>query len=64
MKVDELVEQERQLKVTMSQRAGVLGLMLHSTFNHELDGRWQAQRAAQQRKAQMAQLKHNQKPNK
>ena len=47
MKLDELFEQERQLKGSMSSRAGVLGLMLHSTFNHELDGRWQnAQRTA------------------
>lgn len=57
MKVDELIEQERQLKGAITSRAGVLGLMLHSTFNHELDDRWQAQRA-QQRKLQMA---HNQK---
>ncbi len=58
MKVDELIEQERQLKAAMSNRAGVIGLMLHSTFNHELDGRWQR---AQQRKMQQ---KHNQKPTK
>ncbi len=58
MKVDELLEQERQLRAAMSSRGGVLGLMLHSTFNHEL--MQQAQRAAQQRKLQ--QQKHNQKP--
>ena len=52
MRVDELIEQERQFKLTMSNRSGVLGLMLHSTFNHELDGRWQAQRKAMQQNAQ------------
>ena len=34
MKVDELLEQERQVRASMSNRAGVLGLLLHSTFNH------------------------------
>lgn len=37
MKVDELLEQERQVRAAMSNRAGVLGLLLHSTFNHELE---------------------------
>jgi len=36
MKLDELMEQERQEKESMSRRAGVLNLMLHSTFNHEI----------------------------
>eukprot|EP00092_Neocalanus_flemingeri_P030192 GFUD01032771.1.p1 GENE.GFUD01032771.1~~GFUD01032771.1.p1 ORF type:complete len:695 (-),score=259.24 GFUD01032771.1:410-2494(-) len=36
MKLDELMEQERQEKVSLSRRAGVLNLMLHSTFNHEI----------------------------
>ena len=59
MRVDELIEQERQVKLSMSNRSGVLGLMLHSTFNHDLDGRWQAQRKAMQN----AQRKHGlQKP--
>ena len=30
------MEQERQEKESMSRRAGVLNLMLHSTFNHEI----------------------------
>ena len=51
MKVDELLEQERQLKSSMTNRAGVVGLLLHSTYNHELEGRRQAQ---QQRAAQAA----------
>ena len=29
-----MVEQERQLRQAMTNRAGVLGLMLHSTFDH------------------------------
>ena len=61
MKVDELLEQERQLRASMSQRAGVLGLMLHSTFNHELMQQAQLRAAQQQRKMQM-QKKLNQKP--
>lgn len=36
LKVDELMEQERQIRTAMASRAGVLGLMLHSTYNHEL----------------------------
>ena len=36
MKLDELMEKERQEKDSISRRAGVLSLMLHSTFNHEV----------------------------
>ena len=36
MKLDELMEKERQEKESISRRAGVLNLMLHSTFNHEV----------------------------
>jgi COMPASS component SPP1 len=36
LKMDELIEQERQIRLAMSSRAGVLGLMLHSTYDHEL----------------------------
>lgn len=36
LKIDELVEQERQIRSNMAMRAGVLALMLHSTYNHEL----------------------------
>ena len=53
MKVDELLEQERAVKASMSSRAGVLGLLLHSTFNHELDDRFKA--ARQLAEAQRAQ---------
>lgn len=36
LKLDELFEKERQIRTAMAQRAGLLPLMLHSTFNHEL----------------------------
>lgn len=44
LKMDELVEQERQIRQAMASRAGVLGLMLHSTYNHEIMEKlqWQA----------------------
>ncbi len=57
MKVDELLEQERQAKATMSNRAGVLGLMLHSTFNHEVGERM---RAAQKKMMAQQQQQHQQ----
>ena len=50
MKVDELMEQERQLTASMRSRAGVLGLMLHSTFNHDLNKRWQNMKEQQKQK--------------
>lgn len=52
MKVDELLEQERMVKSAMSSRAGVLGLLLHSTYNHEL----QAQLEQQQQQLQMRRM--------
>lgn len=36
LKIDELVEKERQLRYELATRAGVLALMLHSTYNHDL----------------------------
>ena len=45
MKVDELIEQERMVRSSMSNRAGVLGLLLHSTFNHELEERFKKRAA-------------------
>jgi len=36
LKLDELVEKERQIRYRMASRAGVLALMLHSTYDHEL----------------------------
>lgn len=36
LKMDELMEQERQVRSAMASRASVLGLMLHSTYNHEI----------------------------
>jgi AAA+ superfamily predicted ATPase len=52
-KVDELLEQERVVTLSMSNRAGVLGVLLHSTFNHELDNRY---KATEQQRAQLAHL--------
>ena len=50
MKVDELLEQERQVRASMSNRAGVLGLLLHSSFNHEMEDRLRGKLAAGVRK--------------
>ncbi|XP_060533176.1 CXXC-type zinc finger protein 1 [Cylas formicarius] len=36
LRMDELLEKERQIRTSMANRAGVLALMLHSTYNHEL----------------------------
>lgn len=36
LKMDELLEQERHIRHLMASRAGVLGLMLHSTYNHDV----------------------------
>lgn len=36
LKLEELLEKERQIRTSMVSRAGVLALMLHSTYNHEL----------------------------
>lgn len=33
--LDDLLEQERNVRLAMADRAGVLGLMLHSTVNHD-----------------------------
>ncbi|KAL5013580.1 hypothetical protein ScPMuIL_007850 [Solemya velum] len=35
MRLDELFEQERSIRVAMSNRVGVLGLMLHQTVDHD-----------------------------
>ncbi|KAF7998561.1 hypothetical protein HCN44_010969 [Aphidius gifuensis] len=37
LKMDELVEQEKNIRDNMKNRAGVLGLLLHSTHNHVLE---------------------------
>lgn len=36
LKLDELVEQEHQIRSFLLARTGVLNLMLHSTLDHEL----------------------------
>lgn len=35
MKLDELIEQERNIRIAMSNRVGVLGLLLHQTVDHD-----------------------------
>lgn len=35
MKLDDLFEQERNIRMAMSNRMGVLGLMLHQTVDHD-----------------------------
>lgn len=41
LKMDELIEQERQIKQAMSSRSGLMGLLLHSTFDHAMATRMQ-----------------------
>ncbi|XP_063700146.1 CXXC-type zinc finger protein 1-like [Culicoides brevitarsis] len=42
LKMDELIEQERQCRMAMKARASVMGLLLHSTYNHEIMDRLMA----------------------
>ena len=35
MKLDDLFEQERNIRMAMASRSGVLGLMLHQTIDHD-----------------------------
>lgn len=41
LKMDELLEQERQIKSAMSSRSGLLGLLLNTTFDHQMAARMQ-----------------------
>lgn len=45
LKLDALLDQERQCKQALTNRAGVLGLLLHSTFDHDLREKIQKQMA-------------------
>lgn len=36
LRLDELVEKERELRSDITNRGGILALMLHSTYNHEI----------------------------
>ncbi|RZF38394.1 hypothetical protein LSTR_LSTR006520 [Laodelphax striatellus] len=54
LKIDELIEQERQIRQRMTDRAGVLALMLHSTYNHELMEEMAANNSATQSEASAA----------
>ena len=59
MKLDELMEKERQEKDCMSRRAGVLNLMLHSTSNHEVLEKIEKMMKAQQQKGPPGQTPSN-----
>ncbi|XP_050524287.1 CXXC-type zinc finger protein 1 [Daktulosphaira vitifoliae] len=50
LKLDELVEKERQIRHRMSTRAGVLALMLHSTYDHEMMERLTSEANSQQKR--------------
>lgn len=52
MKLDDLLEQERQVRQSMTNRAGVLGLMLHSAYDHTLASRFEQQLKLQQQQRQ------------
>ncbi|RXG53731.1 CXXC-type zinc finger protein 1 [Armadillidium vulgare] len=54
LKLDELVEQERQVRLAMTNRAGVLGLMLHSTYDHEYAAKMQQKQQQQHQHQQQA----------
>lgn len=41
LKTDELIEQERQIKQAMSSRSGLMGLLLNTTFDHQIAARIQ-----------------------
>jgi len=43
LKLDELIEQERQLRQKLASRAGVLALLLHSAYNHDVVEQMQKQ---------------------
>lgn len=60
LKMDELLEKERQIRSSMANRAGVLALMLHSTYNHELMER--ITKAQDQQAIQREMEKARQKP--
>ena len=51
LKLDELMEKERQTRQALASRAGVLGLMLHSTYNHEAMARMTAAQEKQRHEA-------------
>ena len=63
--MDELIEQERQVRHAMTSRAGVLALMLHSTYDHHLVPQYTQQRQShqQQQQQQQQQLQQQQQHN-
>lgn len=61
LKMDELFEQERQIRHQMVSRSGVLGLMLHSTYDHDLVENLYRQRQQQFVAAQKQQMREQQR---
>ena len=51
LKLDELFDKERQIRQAMAQRAGLLPLLLHSTFNHEIAPQQLQQQLQQQQQS-------------
>ncbi|XP_044763175.1 CXXC-type zinc finger protein 1 [Coccinella septempunctata] len=47
LKMDELLEKERNIRAALANRSGVLALMLHSTYNHEVMEKLQRQQQEQ-----------------
>ena len=62
MRADELMEQERQLRHKLANRSGVLALMLHSTYNHEVMEQMTAQQAQQQQNMENGLFKNEHHP--
>lgn len=64
LKLDELLEQERSMRTAMTNRAGVLGLMLHSTYDHPLAEKLQSQQYnySMQHQASNQQQQHQHHP--
>lgn len=50
LKMDELIDQERQVRTALASRANVLGLMLHSVYDHPLMERLLKHNRSQQEK--------------
>ena len=63
MKLDELLEQERQVRVSMTNRAGVLGLMLHSAYDHALASRYEQLTQQEKRRNEENERRYQQQRN-
>ena len=56
MKLDDLFEQERTIRTAMTQRAGVIGLMLHQTVDHDPRSRMPRRRSVAEEAKAASQL--------